>query len=144
MPACSHNACLPQPDLPTGLVLLLLLGGLIHICCDVQLHQDGGSHVQVGILHECRHPSVVLMLGAWLGQDQLYMVQELLATDLWHALNEPSMLDDLRWDKRCARLLLAARQLPAALCSLPVLARCCIAFHSVADMPPSCTSAEDS
>ena len=32
------------------------------------------------------------MLGAWLGQDQLYMVQELLSTDLWHALNEPSML----------------------------------------------------
>ena len=58
--------------------------------------------MQVAILHGCRHPSVVLMLGAWLGQDQLYMVVELLSTDLWHALNEPRKQDDLRWNKRCA------------------------------------------
>ena len=40
------------------------------------------------------------MLGAWLGQDQLFMVVELLSIDLWKALNEPSMQEDLRWDNR--------------------------------------------
>ena len=71
---------------------------------------------QVGILYECRPPNVVLMLGAWLGQDQLYRVQEVLSTDLWHALNEPSMVDDLRWENRCAWYM-PASQLSAALCS---------------------------
>ena len=44
----------------------------------------------------------VLMLGAWLGQDQLFMVVELLSTDLYRALHDPSMQEDLRWDNRWA------------------------------------------
>ena len=40
------------------------------------------------------------MLGAWLGQDQLYMVVELLSTDLWKALADPDMQEDLQWYSR--------------------------------------------
>ena len=56
---------------------------------------------QVSSLHDCRHPNVVLMLGAWLGQDQVFMVQELLQTDLRKALNDPGRQEELRWDNRC-------------------------------------------
>ena len=56
--------------------------------------------LQISILHSCRHPSVVLMLGAWLGQDQLYMVVELLDTDLRKALDNPDRQQELRWENR--------------------------------------------
>ena len=56
--------------------------------------------LQISILHSCRHPSVVLMLGAWLGQYQLYMVMELLDTDLRKALNDPDRQAELRWENR--------------------------------------------
>ena len=60
---------------------------------------------QVSILHDCRHPAVVLMLGAWLGEEQLYMIVELMHTDLWHALDSIEQQPNLRWDNRHASLL---------------------------------------
>ena len=60
--------------------------------------------LQISILHSCRHPSVVLMLGAWLGQDQLYMVVELLDTDLRKALDDPDRQQELRWERRGRRI----------------------------------------
>ena len=57
--------------------------------------------LQVSILHDCRHPHVLLLLGAWLGEDQLFMITELMEIDLWRALACPSMLQDLRWENKC-------------------------------------------
>ena len=74
--------------------------------------------VQVSIMHDCRHPNVVLMLGAWLGAEQLYMVMELMHTDLLHALRCPAQQATLRWDARRALLPLQWLFLGAGLSGL--------------------------
>ena len=56
----------------------------------------------MSILHDCRHPNVVLMLGAWLGLEQLYMILELMHTDLWHALDSVEQQPALHWNNRQA------------------------------------------
>ena len=40
------------------------------------------------------------MLGAWLGQKELFMVTELCDTDLRKALDMPSLQAELRWENR--------------------------------------------
>ena len=56
----------------------------------------------MSILHACKHPNVVLMLGAWLGEQQLYMIVELLHTNLRRALDDATLQPVLRWDNRHA------------------------------------------
>ena len=70
-----------------------------------QLPAKLGNVRQVSILHACKHPNVVLMLGAWLGEEQLYMVVELLHTDLRRALDNATLQPYLRWDNRHAASL---------------------------------------
>ena len=48
----------------------------------------------------CRNPHVVLFIGAYLGEQQLYMVQELMAGDLATALADPKQQEQLRWQNR--------------------------------------------
>lgn len=49
--------------------------------------------------HNCRHANIALVLGAWLGHD-MYIVMELLPTDLYTALADPHIAASLRWDDR--------------------------------------------
>lgn len=71
--------------------------------------------MQVAVLHSCRHPNVVTMRGAWLGQGQVFMAQELLQTDLRKALSSPEMQDEMCWAKRWASERASAGYLPLAL-----------------------------
>ena len=57
---------------------------------------------EVAVLHDTRHPHIVLMLGAYLGQQHMYMVQELLHSDLYCALGCKEQQAALRWGARCA------------------------------------------
>ena len=56
---------------------------------------------EVSVLHDTRHPHIVLMLGAYLGQQHMYMVQELLHSDLYCALGCEKQRAALRWGARC-------------------------------------------
>ena len=56
---------------------------------------------EVSVLHDTRHPHIVLMLGAYLGQQHMYMVQELLHSDLYCALGSEKQRAVLHWGARC-------------------------------------------
>ena len=51
------------------------------------------------MLQECRCPQIVMLRGAYLGEEML-MVQELMDRDLWAALGDSRQQKQLRWDNR--------------------------------------------
>ena len=64
-------------------------------------HQLAAFVNEVSVLHDTRHPHIVLMLGAYLGQQHVYMVRELLHSDLYCALGCEKQRAALRWGARC-------------------------------------------
>ena len=74
---------------------------------------------EVAVLHDTRHPHIVLMLGAYLGRQHMYMVQELLHSDLYCALGCKEQQAALRWGARCASR--AGRALHVGTCCASVI-----------------------
>lgn len=71
----------------------------------------------MSILKETRHPNILLLIGAYLTQDVLYMVSEMLAGDLWTALADPTREQELHWTARQGPMQSAAGQFWRTSCS---------------------------